>query len=181
MPVVDVDFNVVGAGAARGDEEAARVAADFGGGGPEGGVSEADVEEAGRGKARVSFFFFEGGLGIGGWGALHSQACDGVAVWIGGCVVRDRLDDSRGVHVYCEERSTKGGVLRVDGVHVVDCADEGGDVDLVEIQAPDAVQVALYAGEGVDAESGRGLNVFPGDHGDVLFKRPEVYQWLDER
>lgn len=50
MPVVDVDFNVVGAGAARGDEEAARVAADFGGGGPEGGVSEADVEEAGRGE-----------------------------------------------------------------------------------------------------------------------------------
>lgn len=112
---------------------------------------------------------------------MHSQACDGVAVWIGGCVVRDRLDDPRGVHVYCEERSTKGGVLRVDGVHVVDCADEGGDVDLVEVQAPDAVQVALYAGEGVDAESRRGLNVFPGDHGDVLFKRPEVYQWLDER
>ena len=48
VPVVDVDFNVVSAGAARWDEEAARVAADFGSGGPEGGVSEADVKEAGR-------------------------------------------------------------------------------------------------------------------------------------
>ena len=52
VPVIDVDFNVVGAGAARWDEEAPRVAADFGSGGPEGGVSEADVKEAGRGEGK---------------------------------------------------------------------------------------------------------------------------------
>ena len=46
VPVIDVDFNVGGAGAAGGDEEAAGVEADFGGGRREGGVGEADVEEA---------------------------------------------------------------------------------------------------------------------------------------
>lgn len=52
---------------------------------------------------------------------------------------------------------------------------------MVEVQAPDAVETSFGAFNGVDAESGRGLDVFPGDHGDVLLKRPEIYQRLDER
>lgn len=109
------------------------------------------------------------------------QACDSVAVWIGGCVVGDRLDDPRRVHVDCEECFAEIGVLRVDGVHVADCVDEGWYVDLVEIQAPDAVEVSFDAGEGVDAEFGRGLDVFPRDHGDVLVEWPEFYYSLYER
>lgn len=66
-------------------------------------------------------------------------------------------------------------VLRVDGVHVVYCVDEGRDVDLVKIQAPDTVEVSFDASESVDPEFGRGLDVFPGDHGDVLVEGPEIY------
>lgn len=113
--------------------------------------------------------------------AFDLQACDGVSVWISGCVVGDGLDDSRRVHVYCEERFAEPGVLRVNGVHVIYCVDEGWDVDLVEIQAPDAVEVSFDAGEGVDAEFGRGLDIFPGYHGDILVKGPEIFQWLDQR
>ena len=47
VSIVDIDFDVVGASAARRDEDAASVAADFGSGGGEGAISEADVEEAG--------------------------------------------------------------------------------------------------------------------------------------
>ena len=76
VPVVDVDFNVVGAGAARGDEETARVAADFGGRGPEGRVSEADVEEAGRGEGEGEFIFpLKGDWGLEGGGlCTHKRA-----------------------------------------------------------------------------------------------------------
>lgn len=46
MGVVDVDFDIGGAGAAGRDEEGAGAVADFRGGGREGGVWEADIEEA---------------------------------------------------------------------------------------------------------------------------------------
>ncbi len=110
-----------------------------------------------------------------GDGAFDLQSCDGVPIWIGGCVIRNGLDDSRRVHVYCEKRLAEAGVLHVDGLHVVYCIDEGWDVDLVKVQAPDAVEVSFDAGEGVDAEFGRGLDVFPGDHGNVLVEGPEIY------
>ena len=47
MPVIDINFDVAGASAARRNENTARVAADLGSGGGEGAVFEADVEEAG--------------------------------------------------------------------------------------------------------------------------------------
>ncbi len=48
MPVVDVDLDVLGAGAARGDEETPRSASDVRGGrGEVAGFLEADVEETG--------------------------------------------------------------------------------------------------------------------------------------
>lgn len=65
--------------------------------------------------------------------------------------------------------------MRVDVVHVIHCVDEGWDVDLVEVQAPDAVEVSFDAGEGVDAEFGRGLDVLPGDLGDILIEGPKIY------
>ena len=114
-------------------------------------------------------------MGTRGEGPCDLQACDGVAVWIGGCVVGDGLDDSSRDHIYCEERFAEARILRVNGVHVVYCIYEGWDVDLVEIQAPDAVGFSFDAGNGVDTESGRGLDVFPGDHGDVLVEGPEIY------
>lgn len=78
------------------------------------------------------------------------------------------------VHVYCEERFAEAGVLRVGGVHVVYCVDESWDVDLVEVQAPGAVEVSFDTGKRVRAESGRSLDVFPGDHADILNKGPEI-------
>ena len=178
VPVVDVHLDILRAGAARGDEDAARAAADLGGGGAQGGVSEAEVEVAGGGLLVFFFGYENDGKGKG---CMHLQPCDGVSVRVGGGVVRDGLDDPGRVHVYCEECLTEGGVLGVDGVHVAHCADERRDVDSVEVEAPDAVEVAFDAGESVDAEFGRGLNVFPWDHGDVLVKGAEVYQRLDER
>ena len=71
-------------------------------------------------------------------------------------------------------------MLRVDGVHVVGCGDEGGHVDLIEVQAPNAMELAFDAGDGIDAESGRSLDVFPGNHGDDLVEGLEVDQWLDK-
>ena len=94
-------------------------------------------------------FLFEPGVG-----AYDLHASDGVAVWIGGCVVWDGLDDSRRDHVYCEEPFAEGRVLRVEGVHVVYSIDKGWDVDLVDIQAEDAMEVSFDAGDGVDAEPG---------------------------
>lgn len=91
------------------------------------------------------------------------------------------LDDSRRDHVYGEERSAESRVLRVDRVHVAYCLDEGRDVNLVKVQAPDAVEVSFDARDGIDAKSGRGLDVFPGNHGDILLKGPKIYNWLDER
>lgn len=52
---------------------------------------------------------------------------------------------------------------------------------MVKIQAPDTVEVSFDASESVDPEFGRGLDVFPGDHGDVLVEGPEIYQRLNER
>lgn len=110
-----------------------------------------------------------------GWGAFCDlQACNGVAVWIGGRVVGDGLDDSRCDYVYGEERSAERRIKRVDVVHVADCIDEGWDVDLVKIEAPDAVEVSFDARDGIDAESGRGLDILPGNHGDVLLKGPKI-------
>ena len=54
VPVVDVDFDVGGAGVAGWDEEAA---ADFGNGGGEGRVGEDDVEEAGGFWKKVGSVF----------------------------------------------------------------------------------------------------------------------------
>ncbi len=47
VPIIDINFDVAGASAARRNENTARVAADLGSGGGEGAVCEADVEEAG--------------------------------------------------------------------------------------------------------------------------------------
>ena len=88
-----------------------------------------------------------------GW-AYDLHTCDGVAVWIGGCTVWDGLDDSRRDHVYCEDRFAEGRVLRVDGFHVVYSVDKGWHVDLIEIQAEDAMEVSLDASDRVDAEPG---------------------------
>ena len=65
--------------------------------------------------------------------ALDLQTCGGVAVWIGCRIVGDRLNDSRRVHVYCQKGFTKAGVLCIYGVHVVHCANERRNVDLIEI------------------------------------------------
>jgi len=114
------------------------------------------------------------GTGVSG-GTSDLQACCGVPVRIGGYVVRNRLDDSRCVHIYGEECLVEDRVLRVDGVHVIYCADKGRDVNLVKIQAPDTVEISFNASEGVNPEFRRGLDVFPRDHGDVLVEGPEVY------
>ena len=42
------------------------------------------------------------------------------------------------------------------------------------------MEVSFDAGEGVNTEFGRSLDVFPGDHRDVLVKGPKIYQRLDE-
>lgn len=109
-----------------------------------------------------------------GCGTCDLHACDGVAEWIGGCAVRDGLDNSRRDHIHCEECSTEGRVLLVDSVHILYGVDKGRDVDLIEIQAEDAVKISFDAGSGVAAESGRCLDVFPGDHGDILVERSEI-------
>lgn len=113
-------------------------------------------------------------MGIGAAGRCNLQTCNSIAVWIGSCIVRDGLSDSRRVHIYCEERLAEAGVLCVDGVHVIYCIDKGWDVDLIEIQTPDAVKVSFDAGEGVGAELGRGLDIFPGDHGDISIEGAEI-------
>ena len=51
---------------------------------------------------------------------------------------------------------------------------------MVKIQAPDAVEVSFDTSNGIAAPSGRGLDVLPRDHGDILLNRPEIYQWLDK-
>ena len=94
-------------------------------------------------------FFFERRIGF-----YDLHASDSVAVWIGGCVVWDGFDDSRRDHVYREEPFAEGRVLRVDGVHVVYSIDESWDVDLIDVQAEDAMEVSFDAGDGVDAEPG---------------------------
>lgn len=119
------------------------------------------------GKAIVCSFFLWGG------GGCNLQACDCVAVWIGGCIIGDGLDDSRRDHVYGEEGFAEARVLHVDRIHVTYCFDEGWDVDLVKAQAEDAVQAPFDASDGIDAKSGRGLDIFPGDHGDVFGERPK--------
>ena len=53
VPIVDIDFDVGGASAARGNEDAACVTADSGSGGGGGAVCEADVEKAAFGNALV--------------------------------------------------------------------------------------------------------------------------------
>ena len=58
VPIVDVDFDVAGGGAARRDEDAARAAADLGRHGVEGAIGEADFEEAGVGRRWPVVFFF---------------------------------------------------------------------------------------------------------------------------
>lgn len=73
------------------------------------------------------------------------------------------------------------GVLVIDTIHVVHCLDEGGHVDLIQVQTPGAVVVSLDASDGIDAEFGLGLDIFPGDHGDVLIEGPKIDQWLDDR
>lgn len=88
---------------------------------------------------------------------------------------QDGLNDLRHIHVYCEEQLAEAQVLRVDGVHVVHSVDEGWDVNLVEIEAPDTVKISFDADERVDAEIGRGLDVFPGHHGDILAGEAEIY------
>ena len=66
----------------------------------------------------------------------------------------------------CQECEAEVGMLRVDGVHVVDCSDEGGYVGLIEVQAPNAMEVAFDAGNSVGAEFGRSFDVFLGNYGD---------------
>ena len=107
----------------------------------------------------------------GGWSSekrFDLQAGDGAPVWIGRCVVRDRLDLSARVQVYRQKCYPEVGILGVDAVHVRYCADEGWDVDLIEIQAPDVVQASFRTGEAASIESGRRFKVFPRNHGDVL-------------
>ena len=87
MPVVDVDFDVAGVGAARLHEETAHGVTDLGRRGGEGAVCEADVEETEVFVGLVFFFFFFfflRGQWVWGMGTLHLQACDGIPVWIGG-------------------------------------------------------------------------------------------------
>ena len=107
-------------------------------------------------------------------GELNIQACDSTSVRVSGSIVRDGLSDSRRVHVNCKKREAKVSILRIDNVHVVNCGNESGHVDLIEIQAPNAMELAFDAGDGVDAKFGRGLDVFPRNHGNVLVEGSEV-------
>lgn len=109
------------------------------------------------------------------------QSCHGVAVGIGGCVVRYGLGDSSGVHVDRKEGGAEAGILCVHVLHKGYGADESWYVDLIEVQAPNAVVVSLDTGETVDAKFGLGLDVFPRYHRDVLLKGSEVDDRLDER
>lgn len=109
------------------------------------------------------------------------QACDGISVGVCGCVVGNGLSDSGGVHVDCEEGGAEGGIACVDVVHQGHGANQRWHVDLVEVQAPHAVEIPFNAGEGVDAEFGLGFDVFPGYHGDVLLEGAEVDDGLNER
>ncbi len=111
---------------------------------------------------------------------FNLQACDCVAKWICGRVVRDGLHDSRRDHVHCQERFTETRILRVDVVHVAYCTYEGRDIDLVQIQSKKAVMISFDADDSVDAESGGCLDVFPGDYGDIPLKGPQMQQRLDE-
>ena len=188
MAVVDVDFDVRGAGAAGRDEEGAGVEADFRGRGREGGVWEADVEEAawlgGVVSLLVSAPQCHGQWGRKGWpapvggsggaGCLDSQTCDGISVWICGCIIGYGLGDSACEHVYRKERFAERGILRVNIIHVIHRLDQGWDVELVEIEAPDVVEVPFDASEVTGAEPARVLQIFPGDLGDVLVQWPEI-------
>ena len=42
------------------------------------------------------------------------------------------------------------------------------------------MKVPFDAGESVNTKFRRGLDVFPGNHGDVLVKGSKIYQGLDE-
>ena len=69
---------------------------------------------------------------------------------------------------------TEARILREDGVHVIYCVDKGWDVNLVKIQPKHVMKASFDAGDSVDTESGRSLDVFPGDHSNVLGEGPEI-------
>lgn len=75
---------------------------------------------------------------------------------------------------------TEPGVLLEDGIHEVDCIDEGRHIDLIKIQAPDAMHATFDTGEGVDAEFGLSFDVAPWDHRDVLLERTNVDNGLNK-
>jgi len=114
-------------------------------------------------------------------GACDLQSCHGIPVWVGGCVVGNGLSDSRSVHVYREERRAEAGILCVHVVHQIHRANKGWHIDLIKIQAPNAVVVSLDTGKGVNAKFRLSLDVFPGYHRDVLLKGANVDDGLDER
>ena len=109
------------------------------------------------------------------------QTCDGISVRVSGCVIGDGFRDIVCKHVYREERLAQCGILPVNIIHVIDRLDQGRDVKLVEIKAPDVVEVPFDASEGTGAEPGRVVQIFPGDLGDVLIQGPKIDQGLDKR
>ena len=86
--------------------------------------------------------------------SLNLQSCNSVAVGIGGLIVRNSLDDRGCIHVYCKECFSECRIFVVNGVHVINRGDHGRDVNLVEIEAPDAVVIPLDAGERIDSKLG---------------------------
>ena len=172
MPIVHIDLDVARVCTTRRNEDASGSAADLGRSGSSRAVREADIEEA-RGWLSAC-------CGSPATEELNIQACDSTSVRICGSIVRDRLNDSRRVHVNCEECEAEVSVLRINRVHVIDCGDKRRHVDPIEIQAPNAMEAAFDACNRVDAKFGRGLDVPPGNHGNVLVEGPKVDYWLDQ-
>ena len=83
---------------------------------------------------------------------LH--ACDGIAVWIGSCVVGDGFHDFGRDHIHCQERFTEGRVRCINVAHVAYCTDEGRDINLVQVESENAVVVSFDAGDNVDTKPG---------------------------
>ena len=102
------------------------------------------------------------------------QTCDGISVWVSGCVIGDGFRDIVCKHVYSEERLAQCGILLVNAIHVTDRLDQGWDVKSVEIEAPNIVEVPFDASEVTSAEPRRIVQIFPGDLGDVLIQGPKI-------
>lgn len=104
----------------------------------------------------------------GASGGLDSLPRHSPAIRIRRLLILYLLRDSCSIHIDRQKRLAKSRVGGIDGVHVGDGGLEGRDVNLIKVEAPDGVVAALDAGEAVDAEIRGGLDVFPGDRGDVL-------------